>query len=301
MPDTGVLTVVGSANIDTTLRVSRIPTAGETILSRERRVSPGGKGANQATAAAAAGHLVRFIGATGSGEDAVLALTNLRAVGVDVSGVQEIEGEATGAAVIVVAEDAENLIVVDPGANGHLHAAHVREHLMASRTDVVLTQLETPVDVAQVCASFHDATWRILNPAPMTAALSPRELLNGFNVVIPNRTELSQLVGRPEPTSLSMVVEYVRELAFPGVVVVTMGVDGAALFPPDADRPTVFAPPPVRPVDTSGAGDVFCGVFAGEMALNGDLHRAVEEAVRMSALSTERHGAQLIWGQEPVV
>lgn len=289
---TGV-TVVGSTNLDTTLRVPHIPQAGETILSSEQHVAPGGKGANQAAAAAWHGGMVRFVSGTGTDDAADLALENLRALGVELSGIQRFQGTPTGSAVLLVAADAENLIVVSPGANLELESDHVSAELSRETPLVLLTQLETPLEVVAACAARDSVRWRVLNPAPASSDARLAKLLPGFNILIPNRTELGQLSGGAAPSTLPEVTECVRALSFAGTVIVTLGASGAAVYLEGSDMPLLIKPPVVTPQDTSGAGDVFCGVFAAELAVHGSVELAVEIAVRVSAGSTEQVGAQL--------
>lgn len=293
MTDSPILAVVGSINVDTTLRVSRLPDAGETILSSGKRIAPGGKGANQAAAATLAAGEVHLICAYGTGPDGDVAARNLRQLGVDLTRADRRTDADTGTAVVIVADDAENAIVVDPGANAHLSADYVTRQLKHLAPRVILTQLETPVGVARACASHTGATWRILNPAPMSGGESVDALLEGFDIVIPNRTELGQLAGLPEPRTIEEVIACVGRMTFDGRVIVTMGAAGAAMFASTGVEPVIYPPPQVKPIDTSGAGDVFCGVFASELAAHGAVGAAVERAVAVSAASTESPGAQL--------
>ncbi|GAA1617378.1 PfkB family carbohydrate kinase [Leucobacter chromiireducens] len=290
---TPAVTVVGSINLDTTLRVTSLPGPGETTLSTAQLVAPGGKGGNQAAAAAWGGATVRFVGSVGDDAAADAATANLRALGVELSGLERAPDAPTGSAVLLVADDAENVIIVTPGANRAVDPAGVAAALSAHPPTVLLTQLETPLAVTAVCAAQPTVPWRVLNPAPAGDAAALAPLLPGFNVVIPNRTELGQLAGRQEPRSLDEVAACVAALAFAGTVIVTLGADGAAVWEPGARTPLVLPPPAVTPVDTSGAGDVFCGVFAAELARHGDVAAAAAAAVAASAASTERSGAQL--------
>ena len=295
MTDLPAVTVVGSVNLDTKLEVPHVPVAGETILSTRRSVSPGGKGANQAAAAAASGAVVRFVGAVGDDAHGRAAVANLRDLGVDLSGLQVLADAPSGEATVIVGErDGENLIIVHPGANARLDPGHVERFLMAGDARVLLTQLETPLSVLRACAAHPAPAWRILNPAPATGAPELRELLAGFNVLVPNRSELARLAGRPEPESLEEVRAGVAALGFAGTVIVTLGARGAALFVEPGAPPLLVPPPPVTPVDTTGAGDVFCGTLARELAEHEGLERAVRAAVRASALSTELPHAQTV-------
>lgn len=293
MPESPDVIVVGSVNLDTTLRVPHIPQAGETILSAPRTQAPGGKGANQAAAAAAVGAAVHFVAAVGDDGVAEVALANLTGFSVDLAHVQRHPAAPTGAATVIVSDDAENMIIVDPGANDRLDPHHVAEALRKVSSRVLLAQLEIPLDVVEVCAAHTGTRWRILNPAPMSPAPELRELLHGFNVLVPNRTELAQLAGRPEPVSFAEVRDCVAALGFGGTVVVTLGAEGAALFPEGGADPLLVAPPPVAPVNTTGAGDVFSGVLAHGLAGHGDLVEAVRAAVRASAASTKLPESQL--------
>lgn len=294
MRDDATVTVVGSVNLDTTLLVPRIPVAGETVLSPSRSTSPGGKGANQAAAAAAAGAQVQFIASIGDDEHGVIAVENLRAWDVDLSALQVFDDVPSGEAYVVLAEsDAENLIIVSPGANSRLDPHEVARILESTDHAVLLTQLETPLDVLRACAASSSAAWRILNPAPVAATTQLLPLLDSFNVLVPNRAELGLLVGNDEPRSLDSVREYVAKLSFNGAVVVTLGAAGAALFLDCEASPLLIPPPTVQPVNTTGAGDVFCGYLAHELASHGDLEQAVGAAVCASALSTEVPHAQL--------
>ncbi|WP_336660792.1 PfkB family carbohydrate kinase [Leucobacter sp. USHLN153] len=293
------VTVVGSVNLDTTVRVPHIPVAGETILATDSTTSPGGKGANQAAAAAAAGAAVRFIGAMGADPIGDAALEGLRAFGVELDALQRVEGVPSGSATVVVADDAENLILVSPGANAHLDPETVAQALSSTPGRVLLTQLETPITVLEAC-SAAPFTRRILNPAPISRDPRLPELLQNFTLLVPNRTELAQLTNHVVPRTIDEVRECVASLHFAGDVVVTLGADGAAIFPAGyaadgsgAQAPRVIAPPLVTPIDTTGAGDVFCGTLARQLAEHDDLERAVVAAVEASAHSTEIARAQL--------
>ncbi|UOQ56112.1 PfkB family carbohydrate kinase [Leucobacter allii] len=302
--DRPAVAVVGSVNLDTTVRVPHIPTAGETILASDTASSPGGKGANQAAAAAAAGAAVRFIGAIGADAVGEAAVAGLRAFDVDLSELQTVAHAPSGAATVVVADDAENLIIVTSGANDHLDPDLVAAALDRRAGPVLLTQLETPLAVLAECGRARAFAWRILNPAPISADPGLRPLLAGFTLLVPNRTELAQLAGLPVPRTIAEVSACVAALGFDGDVVVTLGADGAALYPAGGgaapEAPRTFAPPPVRAIDTTGAGDVFCGTLASGLAAHGDLERAVADAVEASARSTELPRAQLVPGDAAV-
>lgn len=292
----GRVAVVGSLNFDTTLEVARLPAAGETILASRRICSPGGKGANQAAAAAAAGAQVHMVGAVGDDDPGRASLSALSAHGVDVSGVERCVDTDSGTAVLLVAEDGENLIVVDPAANRLLSPAWVTSRLTELRPRVTLVQCEVPLDSLVAAASGAPAGLLVLNPAPAPPDSSERkELLELADVMTPNRSELAALVGAPVPRTIDEVDACVATLALECDVVVTLGAQGAAVYARSGVR-TLIAPERVDVVDSSGAGDVFNGVLAARLAHGEDLVAAARAANRAAAASTTLAGAQLAPG-----
>lgn len=292
--DQGVV-VVGSLNVDVTLRVAQLPTAGETVLARDRSINNGGKGANQAVAAASQGGPVRFVGAVGDDAEGRSSLAVLADRGVDVSAVDVVPGGRTGTAMVLVADDGENLIVVDQASNGSLSPQWVRGHIAACEPDVVLAQLEVPVASVLAAAQAWDPRFFVLNPAPMPpdpSVMAP--LLPHVDILVPNRPELAAMVAAQDVTTLEDVDRCARELAFHGVLVVTLGSLGAAIYAPGGQERTAHIPAErVEVVDTTGAGDAFCGVLADRLARGWELVDAVASAVRLAAVSTTVHGAQV--------
>jgi len=268
--------VVGSANLDLVARTLRLPGPGETVLGSDFAQHPGGKGLNQAVAAARAGASVAFVGVVGD-DDAGRTLRSVAATeGVDVSGLSVADDVATGRAVITVDESGENSIVVVPGANA---SAHVGDLPAAT---VVLAQLEVPV--ATVIAAFAVArtagSRTVLNPAPVPPGGLPDELLSLCDILVPNEHEVELLGG-------------VDELLARGVaaVVVTQGAAGVTVTEaPDATTWSIDAFQ-VDPVDTTGAGDAFCGALAARLAAGADLRPAVRYAAAGGALATTIAGA----------
>lgn len=288
--------VIGSVNDDTTFRVPAVPTPGETVLATGRTSSPGGKGGNQAAAAAAVGATVAFVGAVGDDEAGRFAADQLAARGVDVRHVERLADASTGSATIVVGDDGENLIVVDPGANGRLDPERVARAVRELAPAVTVGQFEVPV-AALLAAARAGAGRFLLNPAPMPADPAPLvELLAVTDLLVPNRSELGRLAGRATPQTSEEVRDCVRAIAtgpaaYAGDTVVTLGSDGAMVH---AGGEFVEVPAEsVRAVDTSGAGDVFCGVLAHRLASGDDLLAAVEAANRAAAASTLVAGAQV--------
>ena len=165
----GGVCVVGSINVDTTYRVPRIPAPGETVLAQSRSRSPGGKGANQAAAAASLGGAVTIVGCTGDDADGRWAIDSLIHRGVDVAWVRTTHDARTGTAAVAVSPDGENAIVVDPGANQLLDPGLVKDVVSAGAHGVVLVQLEVNLDAVLSAAMSSGPATLVLNPAPMTA------------------------------------------------------------------------------------------------------------------------------------
>lgn len=280
--------VVGSLNQDLIVHAPKIPQPGETVLGHGHSRSLGGKGANQAVAAARLGRAVGMVGRVGAddaGRELVSALTR---EGIDVSSVAVDESAPTGMALITLADDAENSIVVSPGANSFLSLADVeasRETI--ERAGVVLLQLEVPLEVVTEAARLAGGTV-ILNPAP--AQDLPDELLAAIDFLVPNRAELEILEGSIEPASAADVVGAWESIGVEATLIVTMGGEGAALV--EDGELTVVEAPEVTPVDTVGAGDAFCGALADALSRGVTLMDAVRWAVTAGALATTKPGAQ---------
>lgn len=291
----GRVCVVGSLNLDTTLRVSTLPGPGQTTLASGRSVTRGGKGANQAVAARWEGGDVTLVAAVGDDGEGQAGLENLRGRGIDVSAVQLLPGTPTGAAVVLVADDGENVIVVDPGANAALEPGWVAERVRLADPDVVVAQLEVPLACVRAAAEASTARHVILNPAPMPGRSDELDALLGLvDVLVPNLPELAQLAGSDLPVTMDEVDRCARRLGFGGTLVVTLGGDGAAVYADRGRRRLAHVPATaVDVVDTTGAGDAFCGVLAARLARGVEVIAAVEEATRVAGLSTTLRGAQL--------
>jgi ribokinase len=291
---TGLVCVVGSLNEDTTLTVASLPAPGETTLTEgERLTSPGGKGANQAAAAAVLGARVAMVGAVGDDEPGERSLAALRDLDVDLAAVARRAEASTGIAVITVDDHGENTIVVDAGANASLTAQEAAEAVSAADPAVLLLQLEVPRDAVNAAARAATGAVVVLNPAPMPTDPGPiRDLLPLVDVLVPNRSELGRLAGRPEPTDASEVTACVAALDHAGSVVVTLGADGALCFEKGA-APVAVPGAPTATRDASGAGDVFCGCLAQQLAGGAGLLEAVRCANALAAASTAHPGARV--------
>ena len=262
--------VVGSLNIDLVARVERFPRPGETLLGHDFQRRPGGKGANQAAAAAAGGVPVHLIGSVGDDEAGRTYRAALAQRGVDTSAVLVRRSAATGHAVILVDDQGENSIVVIAGANATLTPADVAS-LTPAPGDVVMLQLETPLDVVSraIKTARNAGAVVILNLSPFQQL--DAELLAGCDVIVVNETENAQLVGA------GMSHES---------VVVTRGAGGATWGSAHASARAH------RVVDSTGAGDAFTGALAAAIAAAKDRQAALEHAVLAGARAVEHPGAQ---------
>ena len=269
--------VVGSANLDLVARTSRLPKPGETVMGSHFFEACGGKGVNQAIAAARAGAKTAFIGALGrdhAGETLLAALVN---DGVDVSAVQRVSVH-TGRALIGVSDIGENSIVVVPGANHEITVTDIEKNkTLISAAKVLLCQLEVPLAVVQRAFELAgSSTTRILNPAP--AQVLARELLSRVDVIIPNEYEVELLGGALHLLTLGVKT-----------VIVTQGDKGAVVV--DATGTRQVDPIKVTPIDSTGAGDAFCGMLAARLAIGETVTVALRSAVIAGALATQIEGA----------
>ncbi len=260
------ISVLGSVNIDLVVRAKRIPAEGETVGGGEFERHFGGKGANQAVAAAALGARVRFFGCVGDDENGAAARANLVARGVDARGLRTVAG-ATGVALILVDAQGRNSIALAPGANERFRPAGTH--------DIAVLQLETPF-------ALPTAKLVILNPAP---APSRKLSLRGVDVVIPNEIEAEQLTGHKDPRKAVQSLERMGA----GRAIVTLGARGVWCGGEAGES----GPQPafrVRALDTTGAGDAFVGAFAAALALGHA--NPVRFAQAAAALKVARRGAQ---------
>ena len=286
--------VIGSLNADLVQNVDRLPKPGETVVGGNLETFSGGKGANQAVAAGRMGALVSMIGQLGNDSLASLLLTSLKSAGAST----DLVGRAdcsTGAAVILVLPDGENVIVISPGANATVTPALATERLSILREgSYLLSQLEIPIESVQeslAVAKARNAT-TILDPAP--ARPLPAELLQNVDFLTPNETETLTLLGGP---SLSMEVDSDVEQAArkilalgPRTVVLKLGARGCMIA---TEQGSIRVPGfKVSAVDTTAAGDVFNGAFATALAEGQTVQHAARFANAAAALSVTRPGAQ---------
>lgn len=275
--------VVGSLNLDIVATATRLPGPGETVMGSAYHEYAGGKGLNQAIAAARAGATVALVGAVGDDEAGRTLLGEATSAGVDVSRVAILagdDGQPTGRAVITVDDTAENSIVVVPGANGRVDT----DGLDLPPCRVLLCQLEVPVDTVTAvlrsalaaAATRGTSVYTVLNPAP--AQSLPDDLLGALRVIVPNEHEVDLLGG--SAALLAAGVEH---------VVTTRGAAGVTHT--SASREIRHDAFPVTAVDTTGAGDAFCGAMAARLAAGDDVDTAITFAAAAGALATTSHGA----------
>ncbi|KND35606.1 ribokinase [Streptomyces acidiscabies] len=284
------LLVVGSANADLVIGVERRPGAGETVLGSDLAVHPGGKGANQAVAAARLGARTALLARVGDDANGRLLLESQRGAGVDTVGVL-VGGAPTGVALITVDPSGDNSIVVSPGANGRLTPEDIRSAgslFHASR--VVSAQLEIPLEsVVEVVRQLPSGTRFVLNPSPPQAL--PAEVLAACDPLIVNEHEARVILGGgsigDDPA------EWARELLAggPKSVVVTLGSEGALVASSDEGVARV-ASVKVDAVDTTGAGDSFTAALAWKLGAGASLAEAAAYAARVGAVAVTRRGAQ---------
>lgn len=280
--------VVGSVNQDLTVLTAHHPRPGETVMGRGHRSGGGGKGANQAVAAARLGARTAFLGRVGDDDHGYALRTSLDREHIDLTCLGIDSTAATGLAVITVDDEAENAIVVSPGANSKLSPSHVTEcHDMLSSAKVVLAQLEIPLETVAAAAKATSGLF-CLNPAP--ARPLPKELLERVDVLIPNRSELAKLTSHDSLEEIDDVIQAAQSIEGPSAVIVTLGATGAIVV--DGQQVSQVSSPMVDAVDTTGAGDAFCGALAEALSRGEELVDAVEWATRAGALAATRHGAQ---------
>lgn len=286
-----VIVVVGSYATGLTMKVERIPGAGETLLGTGYRVDYGGKGSNQAVGSARLGAEVKFVAKIGKDSFGDMALGLYRNEGVDVAFVKRSADVPTGVGFIVVeAKSGQNSIAIDPGANDLLRAPDVAKAARAFKSaSVVLTQLEIPVEAAEEALKIGRsvAAITILNPAPVRPL--PASLLRLVDVLTPNEKEARVLAGRPPDVPVEAEI-VARDLIRSGVkqVVMTLGENGALLV--DASRRRHFPAIEVRPVDTTGAGDAFNAGLAVALGQGSTIEEAVQFAIITGAMAVMKEG-----------
>ena len=292
-----MVVVFGSINLDLVAQVARIPGPGETLAGRSFITAPGGKGANQALAAARAGAKVALFGAVGRDAFAASALANLEASGIDLSGVTGVDA-ATGVALIHVDAHGENAITVIAGANGNARAAQVPDALLGPTTTLML-QLEVAMaEVATLAQRARDRGARVMLNAAPAAAVSD-DLLRLVNVLVVNEGEAAHIGAE---LGLPAMPEHFAASASARcgcAVIVTLGPRGALAV--RGDERLSIAAPPTRVIDTTGAGDALAGAFAAALDRGTNLRTALAEGIAAGSLACGAHGAQAALPQRDAI
>ncbi len=287
-----MITVVGSLNIDFVINAEVIPRPGETVLGKSFRRTPGGKGGNQASAAARLGSCVTMIGAVGKDDLGEALIRHLKRDGVKTEYILKKEGITTGIASIVVEKSGNNAIAVVSGANYALAVEDVeRYHFVIAQSGVLLAQLETPLLTIKkaLILARRSKCITILNPAP--AAKLDAEILANTDILTPNQLELELLSGFPagtleevETAGSTLLKKGVRQL------IVTLGEQGCLSI--SRDGVTHYPGRKVNAVDTTAAGDCFNGALAVALSERKSIEDAILFAISASALTVTKHGAQ---------
>lgn len=284
----GVL-VIGSINMDMTVTTEKIPLPGETVLGTKLEYHGGGKGANQAIAAARAGVNTFMIGAVGKDDNGRQLKKALSESGVDIAGIDEIEEKPTGCAFITIDEKAENSIIVIQGANKSVNTELIHKHKDCfKKADVVLFQHEIPRKTVEdsLIIAKEEGLATILNPAP--AFPVKEEYFKYIDYITPNENELQTITGGKKDE----YVENAKSLIDKGIknVIVTLGEKG--VIHASSDGVKSYPSIRVKAVDTTGAGDCFNGYFASSLAKGITVEEAIRTAVIASGLSVTKCGAQ---------
>lgn len=285
--------VIGSLNLDMVTQVVHTPVAGETVLGRGLDLIPGGKGANQACAAGWLGASVTMLGAVGADSGAEIVLHSLADAGVDISRVIRRKDINTGTALICVNADADNSIVVIPGANATLLKADIEENEdLIKKCDMVILQMEIPIETI-VCAARMAKKYGkyvILDPAPAPQNF-PRELYQYVDILKPNETELGILTGISHAeNALEEAAARLSALGVPNVVV-TLGENGV-FVKEENSVPVRITAKRVEAVDTTAAGDAFTAALAVRLSAGSSLVESAEFANEVAAAVVTRKGAQ---------
>ncbi|MFS0725580.1 ribokinase [Paenibacillus sp. 1P07SE] len=283
--------VIGSLNMDLTVRVAQLPAEGETLLAEASTELPGGKGGNQAAAIGKLGIATAMIAKVGADDYGDRLVASLQGSGVDISGVM-VSDRSTGMAMITIDREGRNHIVVIPGANADLSCEDIesQRHLI-EQCEIVVLQLEIPYETAVYALRLAKQLGKrtVLNPAP--ARELDAETLSLVDLLIPNEHELESITG-VAPQDESHLLEAAGRLEAQGTkaMIVTLGAAGCALIR-DGQLQT-FAATRVQAVDTTAAGDSFIGGYVAEYLTTGDDERAIRFAMQAAAVTVTRHGAQ---------
>lgn len=283
----------GTTNLDLCFTVDRLPCAGETVMGTLAKYA-GGKGANQAVAAARLGLETRFFSRLGDDEAGKFLLRSLRESGVDLDAIEIAAGERSGSALVAVGADGCNQIIIDPGANRHISVESIRHGAsFIPRDAIVVAEMGLSLHALEYLFSLKQerSFTLIFNPAPVQPGLS-REAWEAVDIVTPNAVEAFELTGMEvvDEQTAKRAASALLKLG-PRAAVITMGEQGS--YYADAEQAFVMPAFTVRAVDTTGAGDAFNGALAAGVAMNLPIRSAVRRAMAVAAISVTRCGAQI--------
>lgn len=279
--------VVGSLNMDYSIKTSKMPNVGETVLGKEYTLNPGGKGANCAYALGRLGADISMLGMVGLDENGKILKNNLKEVNVNDKNIKEIN-YSTGVAFVTVDEGGENSIIVISGANSKVDKSFIDENIaLIKDSDIIVMQLEIPIDTVlyvSKLAKEYDKTV-ILDPAPARNDL-PLELYKNIDIIKPNETEVLTLTGKDDigNASLDLIEKGCKN------VIVTLGSEGSLLV--TKDGMTKYDAEKVDVVDTTAAGDTFTGALAFALSNDKELDEAIKFSNKVSSIVVTRKGAQ---------
>ncbi|VEF47303.1 ribokinase [Bacillus freudenreichii] len=284
--------VVGSLNMDLVIKVNRKPEWGETLLGSNFFVSPGGKGGNQAYAAAKFGGSVAMLGCVGDDLFGEQLIKNLAETGTETAFIKRIKSESTGVAMININPEGDNSIIVAPGANNFVTPEYVRKHeQVISQAKIVMVQLEIPIETVvetAKLASKHNVPF-MLDPAP--ARVLPEELYNLVDYILPNENEIREIT-RIDVSDFSSAKKASRILLSKGIGTVLSKLGGKGVVVTGQNQSLTLDGHEVPVVDTTAAGDAFAGAFATALVDGKDLKAATQFANAVGALTVTRAGAQ---------
>lgn len=289
------LVVVGSTNTDMVIHAPHFPIPGETVIGDDFMTNFGGKGANQAVAAARLGIQTIFVGKVGSDEFGKETIAHLKKEGVDVNYLFTSAEKPSGVALITTVDGGENTIVVNSGANFDLKEEDIEKAKGAFKdASIVLMQLETPIRTLIAAANLAKSygCLVVLNPAPAPNGQLPQELLQKIDLIIPNKTEASAISGCKitDAEAASKAIGIIQKMGVKSVII-TVGSKGAIAM---VDGELLLIPAiKVKAVDTTGAGDTFCGALCAALINGSDMHSALAFANKASSISVTRSGAQI--------
>lgn len=288
------VTVIGSINLDTTLRVKEMPKPGETIHAIEHFTAGGGKGANQGVASKRSGANTSFIGAIGNDAAGRVMFELLEGEEINVSGIKTIDNESTGQAFITVDESGENSIMIYAGANNHVTENLVEDYKQVIETsDFLIAQFESAISgtIRAFQLAKEAGVKTILNPAPAVKNISD-ELLKLTDIIIPNETETELITGisLDDDQSIELAAKKLQELGVE-LVIITLGSRGP--YYNFGDQSGFVSAYKVKAVDTTAAGDTFIGAFASQLEKDfSNIEEAIDYGNKASSLTVQRYGAQ---------